>query len=183
MDGSNYRTLMTLDGGYTGDYSAHQVVHLWYHVTIDTGTSASDGTATITATMRNTWNDPYKSGGQFAGFYYSRLGGGLTDDNGPYFGLYNEGNFNNYPADNRQALAVKNSSEWPSIIQFSHNSTGSVMAGNAFNRAMTADVPCPSFWTGIKNHITATSFLYPLHLRSTHNLRPPARHPSLTLAL
>jgi uncharacterized repeat protein (TIGR02543 family) len=31
------------------------------------------------------------------------------------------------------ALAIRNANEWPNIIQFSHDSTGSVMAGNSFN--------------------------------------------------
>ncbi len=136
VDGANYRILTSLSGGYPVDspvdYSAHLDVHLWYHGTIDTSASASDGTVSFTQAMRNTWYSSDESGGGFAGFYYSRLGGGLTDDNGPYFGLYNEGDFNNSP-DNRVSLAVRNAGEWPAIIQFAHDSAGSVMAGNAFN--------------------------------------------------
>jgi sugar lactone lactonase YvrE len=136
VNGANYRLLTSLSGGYPVDspidYSAHLDVHLWYHGTIDTSASASDGTVSFTQAMRNTWYSSDESGGEFAGFYYSRLGGGLTDDNGPYFGLYNEGDFNNSP-DNRVALAARSSNEWPSIIQLAHDSTGSVMAGNAFN--------------------------------------------------
>ena len=135
IDGANYRVLTSLSGGYPVDYpidySAHLDVHFWYHGTIDTSATASDGTASFTTAMRNTWYNSYEFQGQFAGFYYSRLGGGLTDDNGPFFGLYNEGDFNNSP-DNRVSLAIRNSNEWPNLIQLAHDTTGSVQAGNAF---------------------------------------------------
>jgi hypothetical protein len=132
VDGTDFRFLSLSPGGYPiNDGGPHSDIHLWYHGTINTIAVASDGNQVFTTTMRQNWYSPDVGQGSFSGFYYSRLGGGLTDDSGPYGGLYNEGDFNNSP-DNRAALAVRNTNEWPTLIQLAHDSAGSVHAGDAF---------------------------------------------------
>ena len=169
VSGANYSFLSPSPGAYAVNAGGpHSDIHLWYHGTINTIAAASDGDVAFTPTMRQNWYLPDNGQGQFSGFYYSRLGGGLTDDNGPYFGLYNEGDFNNSP-DNRVALATRNASEWPSIIQFSHDTAGSVAAGNTFNvnayfRVLTADARYQLIWIPTAIFIMAIRFLYRLPL-------------------
>jgi uncharacterized repeat protein (TIGR02543 family) len=135
INGAYNRHLTSLDGGYPDTVPVvipdgnHSDVHLWYHGTVNTGAGASDGVQTFTGTMRNTWYFSDEYGGQEAGFYYSRLGGGAWALDGFLFG-YNDGYHNLLP-DTRTSV-TRSSSEWPSLTTLINNASGSVQAGNAF---------------------------------------------------
>ena len=112
-----------LPGGYGDVLSAnHSDVHLWYHGTIAAGAGAYDGTVPFTGAMRTPpWYSWDEYGGQKAGFYYSRVGGGsyAWKDLAGYY-------------DNRvsQPLPTHNVNEWPNLISLTPDS-GSVQAGNS----------------------------------------------------
>jgi sugar lactone lactonase YvrE len=135
INGAYNRHLTSLDGGYPDTVPVvipdgnHSDVHLWYHGTVNTGAGASDGVQTFTGTMRNTWYFSDEYGGQEAGFYYSRLGGGAWALDGFLFG-YNDGYHNLLP-DTRTSV-TRSFSEWPTLTTLINNASGSIQAGNAF---------------------------------------------------
>lgn len=123
--GSYVRQLANLNGGYSGLGGAHSDVHLWYHGTVDTNTPATDTSATITGSERQTWWNAYESAGVRAGFLYGRLGNGdRLSTNQPagqgtsrirdgYNQKWDLGAGNS--GTNRTALPANNGS-WPSLI-------------------------------------------------------------------
>jgi hypothetical protein len=124
LGGAYNRYLASLPNGYSCD---HSDVHLWYHGTIDwSHTPATDTQATITSSERATWWTSYELQGHFAGFHYSRIGGGnrLSADepagagNGQIRDGYNQiWDFGAGTSVNRRVLPSNNGS-WPNIIKF-----------------------------------------------------------------
>ncbi len=135
--GAYDRYLANLDNGYTCN---HSDVHLWYHGTIDwIDTPASDSQATITSAERANWWTSYESGGLFAGFYYSLIGGGerLSADepdgvgNGQIRDGYNQiWDFGAGPAGNRYALPSNNGT-WPNIVKFNITGSNTITIGES----------------------------------------------------
>lgn len=67
---------LSLPGGYFWPPTDHSDVHLWYHGTIDAVGDASDGTVTLTDSMRDTWYGDGEGRGATTGYYWSRVAGG-----------------------------------------------------------------------------------------------------------
>jgi len=136
VSGAYVRQLTDLTGGYGSD---HSNVHLWYHGTIDFDAVASDGSASIGSTERQTWWVPYEEEGVVAGFYYSLIGGanrlstdrplGLATDPAIVDGYNQNWDLGAGTKANRTVLP-SNSGTWPNIIKFDVIGTNTVVAGN-----------------------------------------------------
>jgi hypothetical protein len=123
--GSYTRQLTNLNGGYSGIGGAHSDVHLWYHGTVDTNTSASDTVSTITVSERQAWWNTNENLGARAGFFYSLLGAGdrlsTNQPAGPNASRIRDGYNQRWNlgvigiTNNRTALPANNGS-WPNII-------------------------------------------------------------------
>lgn len=83
--GAYNRLWTSLPGGYHNHSDSaynsvadHLNIHLLYHGTVDLNTPISDGQATLGSSERTAWFNAYESeggtGGQKAGFFYSRIG-------------------------------------------------------------------------------------------------------------
>jgi len=135
--GAYDRYLANLDNGYSCNDSD---VHLWYHGTIDwIDTPASDTQATITSAERESWWTSYESGGLFAGFYYSLIGGGdrlsTAEPDGPGNGEIRDGynqiwDFGAGTSGNRYALPSNNGA-WPNVIKFNITGSNAITVGES----------------------------------------------------
>ncbi len=130
LSGAFNRQLTSLAGGY-GDTGTgnHSDVHLWYHGTVNTDMNASDGPQSFTTAMRESWYTSGEFEGWYAGFFYSRLGVGFEEQEFLPSGYYNDGDFNNSPA-NRVALN-RQTDEWPSLIRLCHYATRALAEGES----------------------------------------------------
>lgn len=146
VSGAYNRQLTDLDGGY-GDNSTYSIdhsnVHLWYFGTLDLDTPASDGPggASVGAFERVHWWNLYEDQGLFAGFYYSRIGGGdWSSTNRPLGSGYPAvvDGYNQYwnlgagQTNNNRTLLPANSGAWPNLIRFDRADTNAVAAGQSF---------------------------------------------------
>ncbi len=136
--GAYNRRLLSLGGG---NDSAHSDVHLWYHGTVDLTTPATDAQATIGESQRSAWWTAAEARGGFAGFHYSRLGGG--DRLEPIMpagagtdrvrdGFNGAWSLGGDLVANRTALA-SNSGLWPNVIRCQRTGAEAVVAGGAFD--------------------------------------------------
>jgi hypothetical protein len=117
--GAYNRRLTSLGGGYG---SEHSNTHLWYHGTIDLGSPASDGLASITAQNRSSWYAAGETNGTWSGFLYSGIGGGNQSSTNQPLGAV-------FPAieagvlGTRQPL-VSNSRSWPNLLELKYGNDG-----------------------------------------------------------
>jgi uncharacterized delta-60 repeat protein len=90
-----------VDGsGYQGPFGDHSDVHLWYHGTIDTSPTASDGAYSVS----QGWYYPGQGPRDQIGFYYSSVVGGIR----PADGLWS--------AEGRQSITDIGPEVWPNIV-------------------------------------------------------------------
>jgi len=117
--GAYNRRLTSLGGGYG---SEHSNAHLWYHGTIDLGSPASDGLASVTAQNRSSWYAAGETNGAWSGFLYSGIGGGNQTSTNQPLGA-------GFPAieagilGSRQPL-ISNSRSWPNLTELKYANGG-----------------------------------------------------------
>ena len=76
VTGAMNRHLTSLAGG---NFHDHYDVHLWYSGTVDVNAQDPEASGTLlTDTMRESWYSAAEQRGTVAGFYWSRVGGGLN---------------------------------------------------------------------------------------------------------
>lgn len=75
--GAYNRLWGNLTGGFTSPqpYANHRDIYLLYQGTIKPENPVNNGEASMAAAERTAWFNAYESGGDFTGFYYSRLKG------------------------------------------------------------------------------------------------------------
>ena len=109
------------DGGYpTVEGGSHSDVHLWYHGTIDTSSTAFDGSYSVPPD----WYSGAQGPRDQTGFYYSSIVGGVRPDDGVPTSL--GGAADRQPVDLTGAV-------WPDIINLTMDSPDSqVIEGDTF---------------------------------------------------
>jgi hypothetical protein len=137
VSGAYVRQLTNLMGGYEPSAlvdvsSSHSDVHLWYHGTLDFRIPATDWMslpifgATLGVAERQGWWPPAEGYGVYAGFYYSRMGGGnrlsTNQPAGAGTSRISDGYNQNWTFGaglaNNRVLLGENTFDWPNIIDF-----------------------------------------------------------------
>lgn len=146
VPGAFRRKLLSLDGGYEGGLTdSHSDAHLWYHGTIDLRPfaggpgPASDSEAFLGSTERQSWYSSAELQGIFAGFYYSRMGGGdRLSTNRPFgtpgdairSGMNQLWDFGAGQSFNRVRL-TNNAGAWPNLMKLNVTTTNLIAYGQS----------------------------------------------------